>query len=250
MPGIDYEGVAELYDLYVTADYDVAFFVDEVRRARGPVVELTSGTGRLSIPLVEAGADLTCVDISRAMLAVLERKLAARGLAAAVVCADVCRLSLDRRFELALLPFQAFMEIVAEPDQAAALASVFALLEPGGRFICTMHNPAVRRASVDGVFRVMGRFPAEGGTLVASAVETGGRPVVTRLQFLELFDTAGTLVWKRLQAMEFTMVERETCERLARAAGFRVASLFGDYRRSPFDPGSSPVMIWVLERPA
>ncbi len=250
MPGIDYEGVAELYDLYVTADYDLPFFVDEARRSRGPVVELTSGTGRVSIPLAEAGADLTCVDMSRAMLSVLERKLAARGLAAEIVCADVCRLTLERRFDLALWPFQAFMEIVAEADQAAALASVFALLNAGGRLICTMHNPAVRRASVDGVFRVAGRFPAEGGTLVVSGVETGGRPVVTRLQFLEFFDEAGALLWKRVQAMEFTMVEREAFEGLARAAGFRVARLFGDYGRGPFDPTSSPVMIWELERPA
>jgi len=249
VPGIDYGGVADLYDLYVTADYDVEFFVAEVRRARGPVLELTSGTGRLSIPLLEAGADLTCVDMSRPMLDVLEHKLAARGLAAEVVCADVCRLALPRRFELTIFPFQTFLELVTEEDQAAALASAFAALNPGGRFICTLHNPAVRRATLDGVLRGGGPVPAEGGTLVVTASERGGRPLVERLQFFELFDARGLLVWKRMQVQEFTLVERDDFERLARAAGFRVARVYGDYRRSEFDPATSPVMIWELVRP-
>ncbi|HSN68315.1 MAG TPA: class I SAM-dependent methyltransferase, partial [Thermoanaerobaculia bacterium] len=61
MAPIDYDSVAALYDAYITTDFDVAFFADEVRRSRGPVLELMSGTGRLSIPLIEAGAELTCV---------------------------------------------------------------------------------------------------------------------------------------------------------------------------------------------
>jgi hypothetical protein len=62
VPQIDYDSVAALYDTYVTADDDVSFFVSEIQQTTGPVLELTSGTGRLSVPLLEAGADLTCVD--------------------------------------------------------------------------------------------------------------------------------------------------------------------------------------------
>lgn len=250
MPLIDYDSVAEIYDLYVTADYDFQFFLSEARGVKGPVLELMAGTGRLSLPLIEAGVALSCVDSSQGMLDALARKLAGRGLHAEIHCMDVCRLELPHRYELAILPFQAFMEIVGEESQRAALASVFRCLAPGGRFLCTLHNPAVRRTQVDGVLRVVGRFPAEDGTLVVSGFETGGQPVVTRLQFFELFAADGRLLWKRLLPMEFAFVERDAFEGMARGAGFRVAGLYGSYDRAPFDPVRSPVMIWSLERDA
>jgi hypothetical protein len=125
---------------------------------------------------------------------------------------------------------------------------VHTCLAPGGRFVCTLHNPAVRRAQVDGVLRIAGQFPTEEGTLVVSGFETGGHPVVSRLQFFELFGSDGRLLWKRLLRMEFAFVEKEAFERMAQEAGFRVVQLYGSYDRTPFDPVRSPVMIWVLEK--
>ncbi len=94
MPPIDYDSVAEIYDLYVRADYDVPFFVSEIQRVNGPVLELMAGTGRLSLPLIAAGAELACVDGSQGMLDVLSKKLAQWGLHADLYCMDVCRLDI------------------------------------------------------------------------------------------------------------------------------------------------------------
>lgn len=272
MQHIDYNSIAEIYDLYVTADYDVPFFLSEIKPVQGPVLELMAGTGRLSLPLIESGVKLTCVDSSSAMLEVLSRKLQQRGLHAEVVCADVCQLSLPVAFELAILPFQAFMEIIGEENQRAALAAVFKCLAPGGRFICTLHNPAIRRKQVDGLLRLVGQFPTEGGTqtamekrsaailaadkmpalpsgtLVVSGFEQGGNPVVSRQQFFEFFDGEGRLLEKRLLQMKFAFVEKDAFEPMAQSAGFRIAQLYGSYDRAPFDPALSPVMIWVLEK--
>ncbi len=245
---IDYDRVAELYDRYVTAEYDVPFFRSEVEAVRGPVLELMAGTGRLSLPLIEAGATLTCVDSSAGMLEILSRKLARRGLRADVRCMDACRLELPPDFELAILPFQSFMEIIGEEEQREALGAVSRCLAPGGRFLCTLHNPDFRRAQVDGALRVVGHFPGDDGTLVVSGFERGGHPVVERLQFFELFAPDGLLLWKRLLPMRFAFVEPDAFERMARAVGFRVAHLYGDYARSPFDPARSPVMIWDLQK--
>lgn len=249
-PPVGYDRIAELYDRYVTADHDVAFFIAALELARGgEVVELTAGTGRLSIPLIEAGARLTCVDLSPKMLDVLRRKLVARDLKAEVLCRNVAQLDLPSRYALALMPFQAFMEIVEEAEQLATLRSVFACLEPGGHFICTLHNPTVRRLQVDGTLRAVGSFPSYDGTLVVSGTEAGGDPIVVRSQFSESFGLDGELRWKRLLSMRFALIGRNAFERMATDAGFRVAALMGDYAGGPFRPESSPVMIWTLERP-
>ena len=249
MQSIDYDGVAALYDAYVTADLDIPFFTAKGRRAGGPVLELTAGMGGLSVPFADAGADLTCIDRSRGMLVVLARKLADRGLSAEVRCVDVCHLQSPPRFALAILPFQSFMEFVGEERQRAMLAAVFACLRPGGRFICTPHKPSVRRPQVHGALRVVGSFPFEGGSLVVSGFEQGGRPVVSRLQFFEFFGPDGRLAWKRLLPMPFELVEREALEAMAVDAGFRVGDLDGDYKWAAFDADSSPLMVWVLDRP-
>lgn len=249
MRRIDYDSVAEIYDIYAVADYDVPFFVSEIRKVQGPVLELMAGTGRVSVPLLEAGAKLTCVDAARGMLDVLSRKIAARGLDAELLCKDVRTLDLPATFELAIVPFHSFMELVSEADQQAALEAVFRCLASGGRLICTLHNPAVRRLQVDGALRVVGAFPAGVSTLVVSGFEQGGDPLVVRHQFFEFYGADGKLVWKRVLRMEFSLIEKGRFEAMAVGAGFRVVQLFGSYDRVPFEPMTSPFMIWVLEKP-
>jgi len=77
---------ADLYDSYVRVTQDIPFFLYAARQIDGGVLELMCGTGRVSLPLVEAGVRLTCVDYSADMLAVLRRKLAAHHLRAELVC--------------------------------------------------------------------------------------------------------------------------------------------------------------------
>jgi SAM-dependent methyltransferase len=249
-PHNDYDSIADLYDRYVTTDYDVPFFVAAVAGIKGRILELASGTGRLSLPLIEAGASLTCIDRSQGMLNILAQKLDARGWYAERHCTDLCQLQLPDRYELALLPFQSFMEIIGEDNQREALAAVYAHLTPGGRFICTLHNPARRRTQVDGLVRVVGRFCDPAGTLVVSGFEQGGNPVVERLQFFEFFAPDGRLLWKRVLPMEFVFVDLEVFAQLAQGAGFHIVRMFGDYDGSPYDAATSPVMIFVLEKPA
>ena len=244
---IDYNRVAEIYDVYVASEYDRAFFLGEVSGVEGPVLEIGAGTGRLSVPLLQAGAQLTCLDISTGMLAVLSRKLAALNLDAEVVCGNVCEFDRPDSFDLALFPFQSFMEIVGEENQRAAMRSIASSLRPGGRFICTLHNPSVRRGPVDGALRVVGRFPVSDGSLVVSGFEIGGDPIVNRLQFYELFDKDGVLQSKLLLPMSFELIERESLESMAEQAGFRTVELYGNYDRTPFDPNTSPVLITVFE---
>jgi hypothetical protein len=81
---IDFGLVADLQDAFVQWDLDVPFLRAMSAGVSGEVCELMSGTGRLSIPLLEGGVRSCCVDYSARMLDVLRRKLRERGLAADV----------------------------------------------------------------------------------------------------------------------------------------------------------------------
>lgn len=250
MPAFDYSQVADVYDRYVTVDFDVPFFMKEASRSAGTVLELMAGTGRLSLPLLESGIRLTCVDSSAAMLAVLRRKLRDRGLGSALVEQDVVRLSLPDRYDLAIIAFNSFSEITDVIDQVAALSSIRACLKEKGRLIVTLHNPPVRRMRIDGTVHTLGPFllGGDGSVIMIDIVERAGEPAgtVTGTQTIRASKRDGSILWERAVAIRHRLVEHGEFQGMALKAGYIVDDLYGDYDRSPFSEQSSPSMIWLL----
>ncbi len=253
MPAMDYGRVARFYDSYVQTDIDVLFFLRETKRAGGAVLELTAGTGRVSIPLLLAGIDLTCVDSSPAMLDVLRDKLRTEDLSAEVIEADMCELSLDRQFNLIFIPFHSFAEITETVRQRQALLRIHDHLSNKGRFICTLHNPAVRLKSVNGRRHELGNFPLpDGNMLTLSSVEYYD-PVsrsVNGSQFYDVRSWGGSLLASMTVDLNFCLHWRYDFQSLAEAAGFVPVHLYGDYSYGPFEPEASPFMVWVLRKHA
>lgn len=158
-----YGRIADTYDVFVRGEFDIPCFLQETKKANGTVLELMAGTGRVSLPLAEAGIDLLCLDFWAEMLALLRQKLEKQGLKAELQQADVTSFDLGRQFELIILPFHAFPEITGHDKQVAALKQIKAHLKEDGTFICTLHNPPVRRQSIDNQNRLAGRFPTDSG---------------------------------------------------------------------------------------
>ena len=251
-PATDFGKIADLYDSFVRFEEDIPFFLRQCRRIDGPVLELMSGTGRVSLPLIEAGVDLTCVDSSPEMLAVLRAKLDLKGLSARIITRDVAALELPAVYELAVIPFHSFAELLTREDRQAALRAVHAALAPGGRFVVTLHNPAIRRRSMGQGLTTYGTFPLEDGTgEVVLKTDLSFDPETRRahgVQILEQLDANGELMKSRTLPLQFILLEREAFEGLAREAGFEIERLYGDYQRSPFSAESSPYMIWRLRK--
>jgi SAM-dependent methyltransferase len=246
---MDYAKVADLYDIYAQTDIDVPFFLQEARGCHS-VLELTSGTGRLSLPLIQAGVRLSCLDSSPDMLAILRRKLQSKGLSVPIYEMDASNFSLPEQFDLIIIPFNAFAEITDPVSQQAALASIRSHLIDTGRLICTLHNPLIRLKAVDGQIHLRGKYalPENAGTLFLSSLESydPDTRLVTGTQFHELHDCHGEMQSKRCVELRFFLHSRETFEALACSHGFTLAALYGDYAYTAFDPEKSPFMIWVL----
>jgi SAM-dependent methyltransferase len=247
----NYDYVADLYDIYVPVTFDIDFFVKETKKVSGEVLELMSGTGRVSIPLIEAGVKLTCVDLSSASNAILENKLHQMGLKADVYQMDVCEFELQKKFDMIIIPFHSFAHITSTDDQQKALTHIRQHLLPGGTFICTLGNPNIRQKVVDGQLRLFRKYPLPGtqGSLLLWGVENNNdddNQVVEAMQFYEEYDARGVLKSKRLLELHFRLTHKDEFEELAKAAGFKVKAFYGDYSYSEFND-DSPFMIWLLE---
>lgn len=245
---LDYSQLAAVYDDYCVYAGDIAFFREWAGTVSGEILELMAGTGRVSLPLVQAGARLTCVDSSIAMLAVLEGKLEERGLHAQPLCADVVELPLRGEYRLVLLPFQGLTELTTPEDQLGALRSVSAVLADSGRFICTSHNPAVRLRTVDGAWHDVGTFQRPDGGVLRLALRAGHdqrSDLVVGVQRVAVTSPSGATSILEV-GLRFSLVSLEQLTALAGQAGLRLLSVQGDYGGGRYDPASSPAIIAVF----
>jgi len=140
--GSEVYGDAVLYDAEEKqTQNDLPFYLAAAKKARGPVLELACGTGRLTLELARAGIDVTGLDISAPMLAQAREKAAKEGLKALLVKGDVRSFRLKRRFKLIFIPFNSMQHLADRSSLERFFASVRAHLAPGGRFILDVFNP-------------------------------------------------------------------------------------------------------------
>jgi SAM-dependent methyltransferase len=247
---IDFDRVARWYDLYVAADFDHAFWIDQVRRHPGRRMELMCGTGRISLPVLRSGLELTCVDYSAGLLQVLRDKLAREGLRALVVQADARDLPFTDDFDYLFVGFHALAELTRADDLLAALRCVRRALRGDGRFGCSLHNPAVRSLSLDGAWRDLGTFPVPGTDrklLVRGRYLYDATTGLTEgSQHYREIDPSGTVVDELMLPLRFWLFGLGELEDLGRQAGLAIETVWGDYARSPFDARQSPFMIVQL----
>lgn len=79
MRSIEYpENFARFYDLIyheLRDGLDNDFFLDEIKKTDGSVLEVGVGTDRLFLKALELGADIYGIDISKSMIRILSGKL-------------------------------------------------------------------------------------------------------------------------------------------------------------------------------
>lgn len=248
---IRFDEVADLYDSYVKSDFDIPFWLSEAEKAGGKVLELTAGTGRVSLPLLRAGVDLTCVDYSQEMLRRLEQKLVIAGLHCPVHCIDIAALSLPVRFAMILIPFHSLSETLEPTLHQKILKNIHLHLLPDGVFYCSLQNGPLRAPSLDGTPSILGRYPLQsGGSIIVhfQARYNSRTHIAVGRQLFELFDGRETLIETRVLDVNFYLFEHGEFEMLARNAGFEPLAIYGDYQYAPFDEKSSQFMIWKLKK--
>ena len=140
-----YDAIATIYDPWsASVVEDIAFYVEEALACEGPVVELAVGSGRIAVPIAQAGRRVIGVDLSEAMLEV------ARSLAEEQGAADLLDLRVgdlreppvEERVELVICPFRSLLHMQDEADKLRALRAARELLVPGGRFVFDVFAPS------------------------------------------------------------------------------------------------------------
>lgn len=253
---------AELYDLLHGDDAaDISFYVEEAERAEPPVLELACGTGRVLIPVAEAGVPVWGVDVTPAMLAQAEKKVAA--LPAEVRQritlrqGDMRDFDLDQRFGLVYIPARSFLHLMTVEDQLAALRNMRNHLRPGGRLALNFFQPSI--PTIAAHLR-KGGSALQPLDLEGTDPETGQRTVgwetreylpatqVIRNNWIfDVLDADGRMVDRYYRSLTLRWIYRYEFEHLLARTGFELEALYGDLERDPVTE-SSTELVWVARR--
>lgn len=245
-----YTGVYDFLHEFLVQD--TAFYRSTLDPARDSVLELGCGTGRVLLPLVEAGLPTVGLDISESMLAIAREKLHGRTTAAPweLVCGDMRRYDLGRRFGAILIPFNTFLYMHTPEDRAACLSTACAHLADDGVLIIDVFNPAwvLKSRPAGALYQEMVRYrPDTQATFFyfSSYSAAGGL-----IYWHQIFDEAGSDAvcrrWYRM--MKLAHLTEEQLRQAAAEAGFEAQSVFGWYDRRPATPESNNLIL-VLRKP-
>ncbi|MSO94998.1 MAG: class I SAM-dependent methyltransferase [Thermoleophilia bacterium] len=229
-----YDAIAEIYDAWsVSVVEDIAFYVGEAKRCDGPVVELAVGSGRIAVPIAQAGRKVIGIDLSTSMLARARALAEERGVGALVDLrvGDLCDPPVTEHVHLVICPFRSLLHLPDEAEKLRALRAAHDLLEPGGRLVFDVFAP-----SPEDIVETNGLWlEREAGIFERADWDESRRSLLLSVRSGE--STA---------AMELHWLSAIEWRRLIDEAGFDVADLYGWFDRRPYRGHDD--MIWTCCR--
>jgi SAM-dependent methyltransferase len=251
--------LARLYDLDLSEDPgDLDLLLALAARAGGPVLELGVGSGRLAVPLAEAGHEVTGVDLDPAMLARARDAVDAAGrsvgrrLRLAEGDARSIRLLDAGDYRLGYIPLNSIFLMGSRADQAAAVATLAAHLAPGGLAMVDAWLPDAEDLSrYDGrlVLEWVRADPGTGRT-VTKTCSARYDPTTSSVRLTTIFEEGhegeAPVRWVRVDRLR--LVTPDELVAFAEAAGLVVETLAGDYELGELAPGAERVVM-VARKP-
>ncbi|MFJ1708374.1 daptide-type RiPP biosynthesis methyltransferase [Kitasatospora sp. NPDC088346] len=136
----DEEGAPVYHAIAGSSPLEVRELVGALRPTVGPILELAAGSGRLTMPLLTLGRELTALELAPGMIRILTERLravpAARRDRCTVVPGDMSDFDLDRTFGAVVLGATS-VSLLDAPGRAGLYRCVRRHLAPGGRFLLT-----------------------------------------------------------------------------------------------------------------
>ena len=243
---------AGIYDwVFAEKQDDVPFYVEEAVDSGGPVLELGSGTGRITLPIARSGVEIVGLESSTEMLKVARAKSEALQADGRITWThgDMRDFSLSREFALVIIPFRGFLSLLSVEEQRGCLSRIRSHLAPGGRLVFDVFVPDLGMLTDDAStpFHYMDvPHPETGRRLVIWHQNRfdNHSQINSARTIMDEVDSEGEVVRRLYRDFQIRYVHRFEAQHLLELSGFRVEALYGDFERSLFDE-TSEEMVWI-----
>lgn len=240
---------------------DIPFYVQEARKAAGlvdahppaenagrmvySVLELACGTGRLTIPIAQAGLEIVGLDISPSMLEHARTKAEASGVEVELVEGDCRSFELGRKFGLIFMAFNSMQHLHDYASLAALFGQVRKHLAEGGQFVFDVFNPKVEiLARASGDRRLEREYQGPDGKGTWAFEYSGTYDDAAQVSHIRCyFVRRGEEIEVREEELHLRSFFPQELDLLVRSQGFEIVEKFGNFERKAFGSGEPKQVV-------
>lgn len=204
---------------------------------QGRILELAIGTGRMALPLVALGHDVSGIEGSPLMVEKLRAKPG--GQAIEVVIGDFADVAIDGPFDHVFLVFNTFFNLLSQEAQVRCFANVAQRLTEGGTFLVETFVPD-HSGFADGQRVQTKRLDMTTVWLEAALHD----PVRQLFEFQRIRITQDGV---RMVPLPMRYAWPSEMDLMARLAGLSLRDRWGGWDRRPFD-ASSKMHVSVYQK--
>jgi ubiquinone/menaquinone biosynthesis C-methylase UbiE len=238
--------VARFYDVIyskVISGEDSGYYLEQILKTQGPVLELGVGTGRIFVEALKQGADIFGIDANASMIEVLKKKIEKK-FHHRVKVQDAVNLNLNNRFNLIMAPFRVFSHFVEVIDQFRVLNAVFDHLHPQGQFIFDVFIPNLKLIT-EGIKDLMdfdGEYEKGKKLKRITSMEADPLNQVSHLKMKYVWEENEKEIEKEW-AFPMRYFFKYELEHLIARSRLTLVNIFGDYQEHPLDANSQEFVL-------
>lgn len=240
-----YDG--NIYDGLNTETADLPFYSRWLhKKQNGNILELCCGTGRLTIPLVQQGYNITGVDNSPSMLKQAREKANELNLPIHFIEADMRTFDLPEVYDIIFIPFNSIHHLYNNQDFFDVLASVKKHLKDDGYFLFDCYNPNIH---------YIVNYENQEAHIAQYTTQDGREVVIKQTMTYENKTQINRIKWHyyingqfdSIQNMDMRMYFPQEIDAYLSIHGFETIHKFGGFNEEPFD-NKSDKQIFVCKK--
>ncbi len=239
---------ANLYDIEFSDKVDdIPFILAYAKKQEGRVLELGCGTGRIIIPIAEAGIKVTGIDNSLHMLKIAKDKIAQRPQAVQknieLVHAQMQNFTLRRRFSLIICVFNTFMHIISKEEQLQVLKNVRQHLEKNGVFINETFIPSFAFREKNAQYKIIDRKKGIAFKKIEELRYNYNTQILCVNYIYQQINNKNATGDHYAYFFQLRYTLYPEMRELMLTSGLKIVDVFSDYNRKPFVGGKRMIIV-------
>ena len=233
----------DLYDaLHQDIETDKNVITHYAKKCNGPVLEVASGTGRLSKYITDLGLPYTGIDNSQSFLDVSIENLGNRG---TFLLRDMRDFHLNQKFDFIFIGFNSFLHNLIDKDAVSCLASIKTHLNDGGLFLLSIFQPDHSFLYRDEyLYEARTSFDYQGKQ--CRMMERNSFDDETQINSLTWQLEIDGILSEETYSFKQRMYYPHKMDLLFQETGFSIQEKFGDWEMNPLDE-ESPLQIYICK---
>ena len=235
----------DLYDaIHKDSNFDIELLKTIACSASGPVLELASGTGRLTKCILDLGLDYNGLEQSKQFLKVANKRY---GEKAQFFLGDMCDFKLKMKFHFIFIGFNSFLHNLSKYDAKNCLKCVNEHLEKKGKFLLSIFipDPSFLYRDSNTLHPATSFFDYENSQ--CRILETNEYDEETQINKLTWYLEKDDQIMEDKYFFSMRMYYPHEMDILLADSGFKIEKKIGDYDGSPMD-AESGMQIYVCEK--